>query len=168
MGRLPFSVPVTEAHLPPFDRDADAFTYDRWHGWWHLAHEGNEPAYPLGFGLSYTTFALGEASATIDAHAIAVSATVRNTGGRGGTDVVQVYAHRAESDGPPRLVGFARCEVDAGETYVVEISIPLDRLAERDIDLHRMVVRPGRYELRVARHATDPGIQVEVEITRTA
>jgi hypothetical protein len=31
-----------------------------------------------------------------------------------------------------------------------------------------MVVRPGRYELRVARHATDPGIQVEVEITRTA
>ncbi len=168
MGRLPFSVPVTEAHLPPFDRDADSFTYDRWHGWWHLAHEGNEPAYPFGFGLSYTTFALGEASATIDAHAIAVSAAVRNTGGRGGTDVVQVYAHRAESDGPPRLVGFARCEVDAGETYVVEISIPLDRLAERDIDVHRMVVRPGRYELRVARHATDPGIQVGVEITRTA
>ena len=43
-GRLPFSVPVTEAHLPPFDRDADAFTYDRWHGWWHLAREGHEPA----------------------------------------------------------------------------------------------------------------------------
>ena len=167
-GRLPFSVPVTEAHLPPFDRDADSFTYDQWHGWWHLAREGREPAYPLGFGLSYTTFALAEASTTMSPHSIAVSVATRNTGVRGGSDVVQVYARRAGSDAPPRLVGFARCEVDAGETCATEISIPLDRLAERDVDAHTMVVRAGRYELRVARHATDPGIQVEVEITRTA
>jgi beta-glucosidase len=168
MGRLPFSVPVTEAHLPAFDRGADSFTYDRWHGWWHLAHAGREPAYSFGFGLSYTTFALDDASATINPDAIAVSAVLRNTGVRDGTDVVQVYAHRSASAGPPRLVGFGRCEVDAGGTRVVEISIPFDRLAERDVDAHAMVVRPGRYALRVARHATDPGLRVEVEITRTA
>ena len=32
-------VPVDEADLPAFDRDATSFTYDRWHGWWHLARE---------------------------------------------------------------------------------------------------------------------------------
>ena len=31
-GRLPFSVPTDAAHLPAFDRDADAVTYDGWHG----------------------------------------------------------------------------------------------------------------------------------------
>ncbi len=167
-GRLPFSVPDTEAHLPPFDRDADSFTYDRWHGWWHLAREGHDPRYPFGFGLSYTTFALDEASATADSHAITVNAVLRNAGVRGGTDVVQVYARRAGSDGPPRLAGFARCELNAGETKAVEISIPLERLAERDIDAHAMVVRRGRYSVRVARNVSDPGVPIEVEITRSA
>ena len=32
---------VDEADLPPFDRDAASFTYDRWHGWWHLARTGS-------------------------------------------------------------------------------------------------------------------------------
>ncbi len=101
-GRLPFSVPADETHLPEFDRDADRFVYDRWHGWWKLERDGNAPAYPFGFGLSYTGFELSDASAVADEDAIRVRATLRNTGSRRGTDVVQVYS--AE---PPRLVGFA-------------------------------------------------------------
>jgi beta-glucosidase len=66
------------------------------------------------------------------------------------------------------LAGFIRCEVDPGEARRASLSIPLDRLAERDVDAHAMVVRPGGYELRVARHAADPGITLEVEITRSA
>ena len=47
-GRLPFTrARSTRADLPPFDRDADHFVYDRWHGWWHLARDGNAPAYPV-------------------------------------------------------------------------------------------------------------------------
>jgi beta-glucosidase len=164
-GRLPFSVPLREADLPPFDRDADSFTYDRWHGWWHLTRQGHEPAYPFGFGLSYTTFAVHDASATFADEAIAVTALVANTGARAGADVIQVYAHRDGSEGPPRLVGFARCELDAGADRTVALSIPMERLSERDTDSHAMVVRPGRYELRVARDASDPGIQLPVEVT---
>ncbi len=146
-GRLPFSVPESESHLPAFDRDADRFVYDRWHGWWKLAHDGNAAAYPFGFGLSYTTFALDRAVATTndDDDVVTVRATVRNTGDRTGTEIVQVY-----SADPPRLVGFARVEIAAGEAQEVEIAIPFDRLAVRDVDRHAMVVRPGRYTLRVA------------------
>ena len=46
-ARLPFSVPVDEADLPPFDRDATRFRYDRWHGWWHLARTGDDAGVPV-------------------------------------------------------------------------------------------------------------------------
>ena len=137
-GRLPFTVPEREEHLPPFDRDATHFVYDRWHGWWKLAQDGNAPAYPFGFGLGYTTFELEEASAVVDEDAIRVRATLRNTGSRSGTDVVQIYA----AD-PTRLVGFARAEIGPGETVEVAITVSFETLAVRDVEQHAMVVRPG-------------------------
>ena len=60
-GRLPFTVPTDAAHLPPFDRDAVAVTYDAWHGYWRLARDRHEAAFPFGFGLSYTSWRLGHA-----------------------------------------------------------------------------------------------------------
>jgi beta-glucosidase len=71
--------------------------------------------------------------------------------------VVQVYGRR---DGRrPRLLGFARVEVPAGEATPVEIRVPRDRLAVRDVAAHRWVVEPGRYDLTVARNATDASAQ---------
>ncbi len=164
-GRLPFSVPVDEADLPAFDRDATTARYDRWHGWWHLARTGRAPAFPFGYGLSYTTFALGEAAVSVDGDGVTVSATVRNTGGRDGADVVQVYAELPDPETPARLVGFRRVEVGAGAERPVTVHVPLDRLATRDPARHAWRAPAGRHRLVVARHAGDPdGLAVEVDL----
>jgi beta-glucosidase len=164
-GRLPFSVPVDEADLPAFDRDATTARYDRWHGWWRLARDGHSPAFPFGFGLAYTTFALGAATASLDGDAVEVQASVRNTGDRDGADVVQVYADLPDPDAPARLVGFRRVAVPAGAGVSVVVRVPLDRLATRDPEAHGWRAPAGRYRLVVGRFAGDPdGVVVEVDL----
>jgi len=164
-ARLPFSVPVDEADLPLFDRDATSFRYDRWHGWWHLARGGVAPAFPFGFGLSYTTFALGAVAVSTAGGGLTVRGKVRNTGDRDGADVVQVYAELPDAEAPHRLIGFARVEVAVGGTTDFEIVIDLERLATRNPELHAWAPATGRHRLTVARNAADPkGVTVEIDL----
>ena len=82
------------------------------------------PLYPFGYGLSYTTF---EASgARLEDGEIRM--TVRNGGSRDGETVAQVYVQCDSSLAPlhPRLCGFKRVSLKAGETR--EISVKLDAL----------------------------------------
>ena len=118
-GRLPFSIPTDESHLPPFDPDADAVTYDASHGYWHLERAGHEPAFPFGFGLSYTSWEIREVEEVGDA----VRVRVANTGERSGATVVQAYLRRP---GRPerRLAAFARIELSAGAEGWAELVVP--------------------------------------------
>ena len=124
-GRLPFAVPVRQGDLVHFDRDGTTETYDLFHGQWHLDRNGTEPAFPFGFGLSTTSFALDElhVAETRDA----VSVRVTNTGDRDGVTVVQVYGGYEQSayERPvARLVGFRRVELAAGRN--VRVAVPVD------------------------------------------
>jgi hypothetical protein len=156
-GRLPFAIPTASAHLPAFDPDATAITYDLWHGQWKLDRDGHPAAYPFGFGLSYTSFALRDAAVSGDDVERRVRCTVANTGGRDGADVVQVYGGLPGSkyERPAwRLLGFSRVEVPSRATRTVEIDVSLRTLAIRERGA--WVIEPGRYAIAVARHAGDP------------
>ncbi|HEY7273296.1 MAG TPA: glycoside hydrolase family 3 C-terminal domain-containing protein, partial [Actinoplanes sp.] len=131
-GRLPFSIPTSEEHLPFFDRNATAITYDKWFGQRLLDRDGHAAAFPLGFGLSYTTFELADLSVgAIEDETFEAAVTVTNTGDRAGRHVVQLYGRTVAEDFPTRvLLGFAPVELRAGgsERVTVRGSVrPLQR-----------------------------------------
>ena len=155
-ARLPFSVPVDEAHLPVFDANATTFTYDRWHGWWHLANQGTAPAFPFGFGLSYTAFNLTDVDVAINGDALTVTGSIRNIGDRDGADVVQVYVELPDPNAPARLVAFARREVKAGGAEKFDIVVPLEKFATRDPVAKKWRAPVGVHRVIVGQFAGDP------------
>ncbi|OPG14361.1 glycoside hydrolase family 3 C-terminal domain-containing protein [Microbispora sp. GKU 823] len=127
-GRLPYSIPAAEEHLPYFDRDATAITYDKWFGQRLLDRDGHAPAFPLGFGLSYTSFALGDLTLSApDGDSFTGVVTVTNTGSRAGRHVVQLYGRptgidAVADDFPTRvLLGFATVDLAAGASARVTV-----------------------------------------------
>ena len=104
---------------------------------WYDQHK-QEPQFPFGYGLSYTTFHYISLSVVPAAGSVAVSVTVRNTGGREGSDVIQVYVTAPESAGEPpsQLKGFEKVSLKPGESKGVRIEIPIDRLAAWSEDTH--------------------------------
>jgi beta-glucosidase len=117
-GRMPVAIPARQSHLPQVDWRARAVTYDRWWGQRKLDHDGVQAAYPLGFGLGYTTFTTTDLTiGAVRGDRFDATLTVTNTGDRDGRHVVQVYAIRTVDGRPIRhLVGFASVTVSAGES----------------------------------------------------
>jgi beta-glucosidase-like glycosyl hydrolase len=164
-GRLPCAIPRDESHLPDFDPDADTVVYDAFHGQWRLDRDGHEPAFPFGWGLSYTSFSLSSfslstsslPSTAVDEIAMHAAVTVANTGDRDGRCVVQLYVGLPGGtvERPRRrLVGFAKVPVPAGESRTVTIPVSLEPLMVRDGDTWWL--EPGEWRIEAARHCGDP------------
>jgi beta-glucosidase len=167
-GRLPCVTPADAAHLPCFDKDATSIVYDLWHGYRKLDRDGHAPAFPYGFGLSYTTFAYRNFTVTREGDVLKLKLSVANTGARDGDDVVQIYA-RAPNSKVERAVrelkAFKRVRVAAGASVDVSIDLPIERLAYFDVGRDEFVVEPLEYELTAARHSHDdaaPAVSVRL------
>lgn len=128
-GHLVETWPKSADQLPPrMDyniRDGYTYMYFR-----------DEPLYPFGFGLSYTTFKFTNlktsASSIKKAGTVTVSVDVTNTGSCAGDAVVQMYVkypHSKVERPREELEGFKRVTVDAGQTKTVEILLRASRLA---------------------------------------
>lgn len=171
-GRLPFSIPVSQDHMPPFDKNWTAVTYDRWHGQRLLDRLGVQAAYPLGWGLSYTSYELEEVVVTASQgrgadEVLTLSATVANTGERDGIQVVQVYGRGGRHSEETQLLGFATVSVVAHERSTVELRVPLTQLGSWDAQARQIVLDGGTVELEVGFHAHDPRarrLEVPVEV----
>ena len=135
---------------------------------WYDA-KGLDVVFPFGFGLSYTTFSYGAATASvIDGGDIAVSFELTNTGDRDGREVVQVYSSLAGSvvqRAPRELKAFASVALAAGETRRVELVIRREDLAYWDIRVDRYVVEGGEYTLEVAASSRDVRSAVTVAVS---
>ena len=158
-GRLPYSIPTSEEHLPAFDRDAHAMTYDRWHGQRLLNKLGVEAAFPHGFGLSYTTFGIPEGSVTSGTGGVSVTAVVTNTGARDGHHVVQVYGQRTDGihAGEWLLAGFLSVFVPSGGTIDAAVPVSLEALGSWN-PATKTIEAPSvtSVTFRVGAHAEDP------------
>ena len=157
-GRLPFVVPSDAAQLPYFDKDATSIVYDLWHGYRKLDREGHTPAFPYGFGLSYTSFTYHDFTVTRHGDVLQLKLSVANTGERDGADVVQIYARALNSQverAARELKAFTRVSVAAGTSTDVSIDLPIERLAYFDENRDEFLVEPLVYEFIAARHAHD-------------
>ncbi|KAJ4508072.1 hypothetical protein HRR83_005657 [Exophiala dermatitidis] len=183
-GRLPFSIPKDESHLPHFDIDAETIKYDRWFGQALLDKLGVEAAYPLGFGLSYTTFQVdnlrfdlarlksnrNDIDADADANAngtdtethrdadtLTVYATVKNTDAYPGRYIAQVYGCPCPNiaDFPKRLLlGFNHVDLDIAESKDIEVIASIRPLQQWRDGQYRL--RCDKVEIELASFAGDP------------
>jgi beta-glucosidase len=160
-GRLPCVFAARSEDLPYFDMNASAITYDLWHGYRKLERDGAAPAFPFGFGLSYTTFKfdnlrLSNASPGAD-DTLSAALEVINSGKAAGDTVVQIYVSVPDSRverAPKELKAFRRVGLEPGETKTVRVDIPVKNLAYYD-EQSGWTVEPTRYTLIVGQHSLD-------------
>ena len=121
----------------------------------------NDPLYPFGYGLSYTTYQYGELkldSKTMSPDGqITVTIPVTNTGNRDGIEVVQLYIRDVVgSIARPvkELKGFQRLSFKAGETATATFTIDASKLKFYNYDL-KEVVEPGEFDVMVGPNSRD-------------
>ena len=151
-GRLPVTMPASNTATPasavtqfPGQLGVVDFSGLNAIGYrWYQSHQA-VPAFPFGFGLSYTTFSWRQVSVARAASGASVSLDVTNTGARAGTDVVQVYVAfpQAAGEPPEQLRGFERVDLAAGATKHVVITLPSSAFTYDNG--HAMVFAAGAY-----------------------
>lgn len=91
-----------------------------------------DPAYPFGFGLSYSTFDSSVSAVARGHHGVTVRVAVTNTGAKDGSVVVPVYVSQPVSPvlvPAKRLAGFTRVQLSAGTSATVTVQVPWSSLA---------------------------------------
>jgi beta-glucosidase len=170
-GRLPVTFPRSEADEPTagdpekYPGVAENETYKErvLVGYrWFDAHR-TRPAFPFGFGLSYTRFAYSKLRVrSASGGAATVSARVRNMGRRAGSDVVQLYIRLPGASQPPRqLRGFRKVSVAPGKAATVNFRIDARSLSYWD---GRWRVAPGCYRVMVGRSSRSLPLRGDIAV----
>ena len=180
-GKLPVTFPValedgpvrTERQYPgiPDEDGRLQVYYDEgiYVGYRWFEKQDIKPMFPFGFGLSYTTFAYGEAKASTRSmkDRLTITVPITNTGKYAGAEVVQLYIKDVESsvDRPEKeLKGFEKVWLEPGQTKTVKFTIGLDALSFFDEGKHEWVAEKGEFQALVGASSADIRCSVKFEL----
>ncbi|WP_116127410.1 glycoside hydrolase family 3 N-terminal domain-containing protein [Lewinella sp. IMCC34183] len=157
-GKLPISIPRSAGHIPAY------YNYKPTARRGYLLEDVNA-LYPFGYGLSYTTFEIGEprlgAAQMVPDGNTTVSVDVTNTGKLRGKEVVQLYI-RDEFSSVTRpvkeLKGFRKVELAPGESQTVTFEIGFDQLSFLTSSMV-YAVEPGTFRLMVGNSSRDEDLK---------
>lgn len=179
-GKLPFTFPkrlednAAHAHGAlsyPGDNVKQQYMEDilvgyRWHDTKRIA-----PQFPFGFGLSYTTFELGQVTASAPSFraedVIRLTLTLSNTGQCDGAEVVQVYASQRKPSVPrpaKELKAFQKVFLKAGERKTVTLDLKASDLAFYDEAAKAWTLENDTYTLQVGTSSNPSKNKVDVTI----
>ena len=160
-GKLPVTFYRSNSDLPDFlDYNMENRTYRYFKG---------VPQYAFGYGLSYTSFNVGQAK--ISAKAAKAKNTgkpfckltipVTNTGKREGAETVQVYVKALDDAGAPikSLKGFEKLTIPAGQTATATITLDGEAFEFYDEKIDELSVKPGRYQILYGTSSRDEDLK---------
>ena len=150
-AKLPITFPRSVGQLPLYYA---AKPSGRGHG--YVENDGS-PLYPFGYGLSYTTFEMGEITHTLEDNSLTVTLPVTNTGDMDGAEVVQVYLTGTNCDVVMpclELKAYRRAEVKAGETATVTLTVPSEAFRYYDRKM-TLGMHDGDYTVSVGASSAD-------------
>lgn len=148
-GKLPLTFYRNVDQLPDFlDYTMKGRTY---------RYMTEQPLFPFGYGLSYTTFDITK----VKYRKGGVTCTVTNTGDKAGDEVVQVYLRRqGDTDGPVKtLRAFRRVHLEPGEKQKVDVPLPATSFEWWDDNTNTVHYLPGTYDLMVGSDSNAPVVK---------
>ena len=163
-GKLPFTIPQDENHLPYFSNTDAQITYELYHGYTLLEKQGHRPAYPFGFGLSYTTWEYGEPQLSLQDDTVMIAVDLKNTGDVAGAEVVQVYVGKKQSaiDRQKKLLkGFKKVHLEPKQSTTVSIPVALDELRYFSNEQRKWILERGAYQFYVGSSSSEADLQVK-------
>ena len=151
-GKLSVTFYKSDAQLPDYeDYSMKGRTYRYF----------SDPLFAFGYGQSYTTFAIGDATIEGQGGSYKVSVPVTNSGQRNGTEIVQLYIRNtADQDGPLKsLRGFQRVDVKAGQSATATIALTPESFEFWDAETNTMRTKPGTYEILYGNSSLDKDLK---------
>ena len=157
-GKMPLTVPRSVGHLQMI------YNHKPSHFRKKYAFESIEPLFVFGHGLSYSNFTYSDLQIVQESNnkddVIQLSVNLSNTSEVDGEEVVQVYfrdEYSAITRPVKELVDYKRVFVEAGDTKIVEFSIPLESLAYFNADM-KTVVEAGEFTFMVGGSSSDDNL----------
>lgn len=136
-------------------------------GYRYFDAAGVEPAYPFGFGLSYTSFSYSEPAVSLCEDGIEVSCTVTNTSDRDGAETVQLYIEGIRHAGYGelrRLAAFSKVVIAAGACERVRMRIDERAFRCWDAQRHTWCVDAGCYRALLCASSRDVRLSCDIDL----